>query len=218
MNIRNLVGFVEEDLEDRLDADGADAEVVGNLRQVNRQVERARALIDGVLTYSRADGQTEAVESVDVGTLVREIAEALGVDDERLHVEGELPVLDTYRTRLDQVLANLIGNAFKYHHDPARAIVRVAVMDADANTLRFSVADDGPGIEPRFHEKIFKIFETLEKRDDVDGTGVGLSIVEKTVEGMGGSISVDSAPGRGTTFTFTWPREIEPSGEARRAA
>ena len=218
LNIGNLVGFVEEDLEGRLDAGGADAEIVGNLRQVSRQVERARALIGGVLTYSRADGQAEAPEPFDVGTLVRDIAETLGVDDGRLRVDGELPVLDTYRTRLDQVLANLIGNAFKYHHDPAGATVRVAAADADATTLRFSVADDGPGIEPRFHEKIFEIFETLERRDDVDGTGVGLSIVKRTVEGMGGTIGVDSAPGRGTTFTFTWPREVEPVAAVRQAA
>jgi len=181
-------------------------------------VERARALINGVLNYSRVDGQNESAKSVDVGALVRQIAETLGVDDERLQVDNEVPVLDTYAMQLDQVLTNLVGNAFKCHHDPARANVRVAAMRVDANTLRFSVSDDGPGIEPCLHERIFRVFETLAIREDIDSTGVGLSIVKKTVEGMGGAVSIDSVPVRGTTFAFTWPREVEAAGALRQAA
>jgi len=160
-------------------------------------VERARALINGVLNYSRVDGQNESAKSVDVGALVRQIAETLGVDDERLQVDNEVPVLDTYAIQLDQVLTNLVGNAFKYHHDPARANVRVAAMRVDANTLRFSVSDDGPGIEPCLHERIFRVFQTLAIREDIDSTGVGLSIVKKTVEGVGGCSLDRFGPGTG---------------------
>ncbi len=72
--------------------------------------------------------------------------------------------------------------------------------------MEFSVADDGPGIAPGFHERIFELFQTLKPRDQVEGSGMGLAIVKKTVESMGGSISVDSAAGAGAVFRFTWPK------------
>jgi signal transduction histidine kinase len=68
------------------------------------------------------------------------------------------------------------------------------------------VSDDGPGIEPQYHDKIFVIFQTLEARDKVEGTGVGLSLVRKIGESQGGAVAVESTPGSGATFRFTWPR------------
>jgi signal transduction histidine kinase len=70
------------------------------------------------------------------------------------------------------------------------------------------VSDDGPGIAPEFHERIFEIFQTLQPRDQVEGSGIGLAIVKKSVESSGGTIQVESAPGEGTTFRFTWPKKV----------
>jgi signal transduction histidine kinase len=100
---------------------------------------------------------------------------------------------------------NLIGNAIKHHHRKPEGRIVVSAEDAGA-WWRFRVSDDGPGIAPRFHEKIFVIFQTLEARDKVEGTGIGLALVKKIVESFGGTITVDSDVGRGATFEFTWPK------------
>jgi signal transduction histidine kinase len=106
---------------------------------------------------------------------------------------------------LQQVFLNLIGNAIKYTRR-ADAIIRVdgAVNDG---TWTFSVADNGPGIAPEYHERIFGIFQTLAARDKVEGTGIGLSVVKKIVEARGGRVTLESAPGSGATFRFTWPEQ-----------
>jgi signal transduction histidine kinase len=101
------------------------------------------------------------------------------------------------------VLENLIGNALK-HHDRAEGRVTVAMRIVDG-MAEFRVGDDGPGISPWFHDRIFMIFETLASREDVESSGIGLAIVKKKVEGHGGHIRVESTPpARGTTFVFTW--------------
>ena len=104
---------------------------------------------------------------------------------------------------------NLVGNAVK-HHDRAEGVVRVDAEEA-GREWRFSVSDDGPGIPPRFHDKVFVIFQTLEARDKVEGTGLGLALVKKIVESQGGRVTLESGVGRGATFRFTWPKA--PPGE-----
>jgi signal transduction histidine kinase len=103
---------------------------------------------------------------------------------------------------------NLIGNALKY----ARAVrpdvtIRVAWSDL-GDATEFSVSDNGPGIPPEYHERIWGIFQTLAARDQVEGTGIGLSVVKKVVEFRGGRVSVESATDQGATFRFTWPKTL----------
>ena len=104
---------------------------------------------------------------------------------------------------LKQVLSNLIGNAIKYHDRPDGRIT--IMVRSEGNMVEFSIADDGPGISPDYHDKIFGVFQTVEARDQVESTGIGLSIVKKVVESQGGQVWVRSALGQGATFTFTWP-------------
>ena len=88
---------------------------------------------------------------------------------------------------------------------PSEGLVTVAMQKLDDGMVEFRVSDDGPGISPWFHDRIFMIFETLASREDVESSGIGLAIVKKKVEGHGGHIRVESAPPvRGTTFVFTW--------------
>ena len=103
---------------------------------------------------------------------------------------------------------HLVGNAFEHHHEPARARVVVRFEEV-AESWRFIVEDDGPGIESADHERIFELFETLDSSRDADSTGVGLSNVKKVVEEIGGSVSIDSPPGEGTVFTVDWPKRFE---------
>jgi signal transduction histidine kinase len=120
------------------------------------------------------------------------------------------------RLRLQQVFMNLVANAIK-HHDRPDGRITVTCADPPAGgdhpgMVEFAVADDGPGIEPQYHEKVFMIFQTLEARDKVEGTGVGLSVVRKIVESQGGSIRLESEKGKGATFRFTWQKKIEARG------
>jgi signal transduction histidine kinase len=105
---------------------------------------------------------------------------------------------------LELTFKNLIENALKHHHRPEGRIEISARELADF--VEFSVADDGPGIDPTFHQRIFEMFQTLQPRDEKEGTGAGLAIVKKAIEGQGGTITVISAPDQGATFRFTWPK------------
>jgi signal transduction histidine kinase len=101
----------------------------------------------------------------------------------------------------------LVNNAIK-HHDRPNGRVRISATEFK-DMVEFTVADDGPGIDPAFHERIFQMFQTLRPRDQVEGSGIGLAVVEKIVSSVGGTISVESTPENGATFRFTWPRELK---------
>jgi signal transduction histidine kinase len=94
-----------------------------------------------------------------------------------------------------------------YHHDRSEGHITISARPLGA-FYEFSVTDDGPGIEAKFHDKIFEVFQTLKAKDDGRGTGMGLTLVKRLVESAGGSIEVESQPtqSRGTTFRFTWPK------------
>ena len=207
--VQDLAGFLEEDLADYLDSDGANPEVQESLRQLHHQARKGSALVDGILEYSVAGSDHEARALVDSRAVIEEIIASSGLARERFELVGDFPTFDTRAVRFGQVLENLVGNAVKYHHDPDNAHVRISVSGEIDGHYRFAVADDGPGIEARFHERIFEAFATLGTRDDVDSTGIGLSIVKKSVESLGGNVTVESEPGRGTTFRFDWPAAVD---------
>jgi signal transduction histidine kinase len=123
----------------------------------------------------------------------------------------DLPTIVTNATALEQVLTNLIANAIK-HHDRQNGRVEIRVVPED-DLYRFEIVDDGPGIPAEYHQKMFEIFKTFSKATTADSTGIGLAIVKKLIELQGGKIMLDSALGKGTTFSFTWPlsSDIEPS-------
>src|SRR5665213_622284 len=206
--IANLSQWIEEDLGESMPPD-----VVEKMTLVRGRVQRLEALIDGILQYSRAGRVRSQIETVDVGVLLRDIVELLAPPEEtKIEIETSMPVITTERTPLQQVFMNLINNAIKYNRRPG-ATIRVSSQDR-GDKYAFSVADNGPGIEPQYHERIFGIFQTLESRDRVEGTGIGLSVVKKTVELHGGSITLDSALGKGATFTFEWPKAAEENAAA----
>ena len=211
--IANLATWIEEDL-----GAAVDAEAKQHLDLLRGRVHRMEALIDAILHYSRVGRIRVKPEPVRVTDLLRETVDLLSPPPGfAVDVHGEMPELVTEKSRLQQVFMNLIGNAIKHHHDPSRGRVDIRCEDA-GDAWRFDVSDNGPGIAPRFHEKIFVIFQTLEARDKVEGTGVGLALVKKIVQTQGGTIEVESddtrAPGSGATFRFTWPKKpSEPDGD-----
>jgi signal transduction histidine kinase len=203
--IANLAQWIRDDLGETLPEQSAE-----HLGLLQGRVHRMEALIEGILAYSRAGRVVGKLQRIDTGALVGEIVELLapppGVT---ISVAKDMPVLDAERVPLEQVFMNLIGNAVKYAGaDRQEAHVSVSWRDL-GEAFEFAVQDDGPGIAPEFHERIWAIFQTLAARDKVEGTGIGLSVVKKVIETRGGRVSVESAPGRGATFRFTWPKRLK---------
>ncbi len=198
--IANLSRWIEEDLEGAIPP-----EVAGQFDLLRGRVNRMEAMIEGILQYSRIDRAEVAPEVVDVKALLTEVIDLLdpppGI---AITLDDDMPTLRAQRLRLQQVFQNLLSNAIK-HHDRAIGHIHVAVRP-QGKWYEFSVTDDGPGIAPRYHDKVWMIFQTLQVRDKVENTGVGLALVRKIVEGQGGTVGVTSDEGRGATFRFTWPR------------
>ena len=134
---------------------------------------------------------------------MRETIDLLSPESAIVSVQVDLPVIVAEPTPLRQVFQNLIGNAIKHGGDD----VEIDIEAKDAGAFwEFSVTDSGPGIPAEFHERIWGIFQTLEARDRVEGTGIGLSLVKKLVEAQGGQVGVTSAAGSGACFWFSWPK------------
>jgi PAS domain S-box-containing protein len=200
--IASLAEWIRDDVGDALSD-----ESVEHMRLLQGRVHRMQALIDGILAYSRAGRRLTTPEPVNTRVLARDVVDLLSVpNDVTVDIPADMPTLTTERVPLQQVFMNLVGNAVKYTR-AVRPDVVVTLGWRDAgDAVEFSVTDNGPGIAPEFHERIWGMFQTLAARDAVEGTGIGLAVVKKIAESRGGRVSVESAPGSGATFRFTWPK------------
>jgi signal transduction histidine kinase len=167
--------------------------------------ERMQSLIQDLLAYSRVTSRGRALEPVACDDVVRlalaNLEQTVLERDAKVEV-GELPVVIGDRTQLTQLFQNLIGNAIKFTTgEPPE--VTVAAAPAANGFWEISVRDRGIGIDPQYHERIFRIFQRLHTRDEYEGTGIGLALCQRIVERHGGKITVESAPGEGSTFRFT---------------
>lgn len=176
-----------------------------HLNKLRNRVRRLEMLLDDLLLYSRAGRRRYTPETVDTAALVTGIVELLNPPPSfHVQIEGELPAIRCERPPLELVLRNLLENAIKHHHRMHEGSVCLTAYRRD-HLVEFHIADNGPGIDPQYHERIFEVFQTLRPRDEVEGSGMGLAIVKKTVESAGGNIWVESSAGAGATFCFTWP-------------
>jgi signal transduction histidine kinase len=202
--LRSVAGFVQllqERYKGKLDADAdryVDFAVGGTVRM--------HQLIKDLLTYSRVGMDDQSRASSNTQALVeRAISSLKSACDENNAVitVGELPAVTANAAQLGQVFQNLISNAIKYRSE-ARPEIQISAEKKDGFWV-FCVHDNGIGIDPKYHEKIFVIFQRLHGRDERPGAGLGLAICKKVVERHGGSIWVESAPGKGAAFYFTIP-------------
>ena len=194
--ISQLARWIAQDHAGHLDEPGR--------RLLRLMVERATLmsqLLEGVLAYSRLGGALPP-QRVILAVLIPRVV-ALLDPPTRFSVTwpDSLPTVAGVPEQLHQVFQNLLDNALK-HHDRPEGRVEIGAR-RHPEGWEFSVADDGPGIPPRYHEKIFQIFQQLDPR--APGTGLGLALVRRIVEANGGRLRVESDGGRGTTFAFTWP-------------
>lgn len=187
------------------------------LSLMKNRVLRMDALIDGILAYSRVGRTAQTHSPVDLSALVNQTLQLLAPPPGiTVDVEDGLPVVEVDPTRMQQVLQNLIGNAIA-HRDKPQCRIRIYCADL-GEQWQISVADDGPGIEPRHQERIFQLFQVLAPRDRKESTGVGLALVRKIVELHGGRIWVESQPGAGATFHFTLPKSASPAARGEHDA
>ncbi|MBA3461556.1 MAG: GAF domain-containing protein [Deltaproteobacteria bacterium] len=197
--IANISQWIEDDLGDRVDDQARD-----HLQLLRGRVLRLENLIAGILAYSRAGRERSEIVEVDVRTLATDVWELLAPPPTAKLVLGDkLPRVSTPRVQLQQVLMNLIGNAIKYN--PGREVTIELAAKREGDMWNLSVADDGIGVPAEFHERIWGLFQTLERRDKIESTGIGLSVVRKIVESQKGRTWVENRPGGGAAFHFTWP-------------
>ena len=169
--------------------------------------KRMQTLINDLLSYSRVGMHGATFREVDLGVLFAQVLEDLQLvmKAEGATVErGALPVLWADETQMRQLLLNLIGNALKFRRKTEAPVIRVTA-DRDAQEWRICFRDNGIGFEPRFRERIFTIFQRLHPREDYPGTGLGLALCRRIVEGHGGRIWAESELGQGALFTVSLP-------------
>ncbi len=168
--------------------------------------KRMEDLIHDLLAYSRVDSRGNAFEPTDCERVFEAAVANLKVAIEESGAiinHGLLPRVRADRVQLTQVFQNLIGNAIKFRGDRAP---RIAISAERQNgEWLFAVRDNGIGFDPKFSERVFVLFQRLHTRHEYAGTGMGLAICKKIIERHGGKIWVDSTPGQGSTFFFTWP-------------
>ena len=202
--VANLSQWIEEDLGSALPDETRE-----KIHLLRRQVDRLMGLVSGILDYSRAGRIPRNPVTVDVGALLKEVIELLAPPrDAVIEVADDMPTLRSTVVPLEQVFMNLIGNALK-HARRADPHVKITVREA-GELYEFSIIDNGPGIPEEHHQRIWEVFQTLESRDTVEGTGIGLSVVRKVIESHGGRVWVESKQGQGATFRFLWPRDEAP--------
>ncbi len=198
--IGNLTGWIEEDAVHLLPE-----EVKRNFNLIKERVIRMEALINGILDYSKVAKRHNQLEVFNVNELIGETFELLGKPANcELIIENTLPSIEADKTKIQQIFMNLIGNAIKFNNSDEKKI-KICSEEFE-NYYQFSVSDNGPGIDPRFHDKIFLIFQTINTRDEFESTGVGLAIVKKIIDEQNATIRIESELGKGATFHFTWPK------------
>jgi len=168
---------------------------------------RMKELIDDLLEFSRIGSRITEPDEVDMNQVMEEVKHDLHVAIAERNAEvavSELPVVRADGPQMKQLMTNLISNAIKFHRDDERPLVTVSARRAGGVHV-FSVRDNGIGIDPKYREKLFKMFQRLHTRDEYPGTGIGLAISKKIVERHGGKIWFESELGKGTTFHFTIP-------------
>ncbi|NJB71047.1 PAS domain S-box-containing protein [Saonia flava] len=194
-SISALSTWLLEDYASSLDENG-----VFQLKAMQEKVEAMDKLVDGILKYSTIKSDNLDNTKVDVNTVIKDIRDIIYIPD---HVEvktlNKLPTIFADKTKIHQLFQNIIGNAV-VHIEEEKGLVSVSSKETPSH-WEFSIKDNGVGIPKEYHEKIFKIFQSIGNKER--STGIGLSIVKKIIDLYDGEIWLDSEIGKGTTFSFT---------------
>ena len=210
--IRNYAEFLLEDMEGRLSGDEKEY-----LLGLKTAVGQADALVNDLLSFSRVGRVPLEVEAIDVPALIDEIRLGLDLGPEvKMDVSPQWPQLRVDRSLLRQILQNLITNAVKFNERNPKRVV-IGCRTGPGESVEIFVEDNGIGIEAEYHDQIFRIFQRLHSSRNYEGTGIGLAIVQKAAQRMGGGVRIESEPGEGSTFYLRLPKEMEDHGSNHAA-
>jgi len=200
--IGTLADWVISDYGDRFDEQGRE-----QIRLLKARVVRIDKLIDGMLQYSKLVRTKQKERQVDLNAMLSDIIRGITPPDNVEIAMDSLPDVACEYEHLELVFQNLLTNAVTFM-DKTKGLIKVGCVE-QGDFWKFYVCDNGPGIDQKYFDKIFKIFQTLPRKDEPETAGIGLAVVKKIVELYGGKIWVESQPGSGSTFFFTFPRHIE---------
>jgi len=199
--IRQLATWIAEDSEEQLSADSQ-----RHLAQLKARITKLESLLEDLLNFSRVGRLQADPEEVDVGQVMDGIVQITdNPDNVTVRIPPDLPTVKTVRAPLEQVLLNLVGNAIKHNDKDADGLVEL-LWDQQGDAFRVTVRDNGPGIDEKDHDRVFQMYQRVGD-PQVDGSGMGLAIVKKQIENVGGEFRLESKLGQGASFELTWPVE-----------
>jgi light-regulated signal transduction histidine kinase (bacteriophytochrome) len=201
--IGTLADWIMSDYGEMFDEQGRE-----QLRLLKARVSRMNELLDSVLHYSKIGRVSAQLEKIDLNEVISETIERVDPPEHiQFAIDENMPPVVFEKDHLCQVFLQLVSNAVRYMDKPqGRIEIRCT---EEGRFWKITVADNGPGIEEKYFEKIFQMFQTLTPRDECESTGIGLAIAKKIVELHGGTIGVESRLGEGTTFFFTLLKQDE---------
>ncbi|MBK5276317.1 MAG: PAS domain-containing protein [Desulfuromonadales bacterium] len=198
--IRNYTDFLHEELDSLLDD-----EQRGYFRGLFSALRHGDELVSDLLEFSRVSSSPVIQQDIHLTSIIDELRGTLDLPaDADLTISGVLPVVYSDRTLLNQIFQNLIANGIKFNRSTRRN-VEVGLADQHLGTCEVFVRDNGIGIDPLYHDRIFKMFKRLHTHKEFEGTGIGLAIVKKSVLKLNGSVRVESKVGEGSAFYITLP-------------
>jgi light-regulated signal transduction histidine kinase (bacteriophytochrome) len=200
--LRTVSGFVE--LLKRHYKDQADENVNKYINYITDASDRMRRLVQDLLDYSRL-GRVRVLEPIDCNQVIQQVLSDLTMAVQESHAVisvDKLPVISGYATEIKQLFQNLISNSLKFRKPGEPPVISISVMPKEEH-WQFKVTDNGIGIDEKYWERIFIIFQRLHTKNEYDGTGIGLAHCKKITELHNGKIWVDSVAGEGSTFYFT---------------
>jgi signal transduction histidine kinase len=198
--IGNVVGWIEEDHKQELSP-----KMTEYLELVKERVQRGEHLIQGLLSYSRIGKEKFQNEQINIKSMLDSIVDNYNLNSHwKIFISPDLPVINSHSVPLFHIFSNLISNAIKYNDKP---VAEISVYHREhPGHYEFFVRDNGPGISKNYHQKIFVIFQTLHETRSPESTGVGLAIVKKILDSRNEAIHLESTPGEGSIFSFTWKK------------
>jgi PAS domain S-box-containing protein len=200
--VSSIATFIARDYADKIDEDGRE-----QLALLVQRMGRMHRLIEAILQVAKVGREHLKTSKVDLRSEVSSLVEFLSIPDSIVtSIDMPLPTIIIEEVYINQVFQNLLSNAVKYMDKP-HGEIHVGYRK-NSGYLEFYVKDTGPGIHEKYHKKIFQLFQTLQARDDLESTGVGLALIRKIVEGKQGNVWVDSVVGEGSTFWFSLPDSL----------
>ena len=178
-----------------------------HLDMLVQRAQRLNDFINGILKYSNLEHSVPQKEKVDTNKIAKDMIDQIGITNKtfEITVGNQLPVILCQKTHITQIFESLLDNSIKYMDKP-NGLIRINCIEQN-DFWQFSVTDNGPGIDKKYFDTIFQIFQTLNRRDTSEAAGIGLSFVRKIVELYGGKVWVESKIGEGSTFFFTLPQQ-----------